>query len=287
MKKNIIILLSVFILQALFLSMPVRSQDIDSCWCIPCYNTQYMEFYNRDTLAIDTCGIIEELGSSSELDNYNNDWCELVRSQESPIVRRLVWYKRYYSKRGWSFSFQVMAIDLPWAPHDSIVECSWEDIDSSYTNIRDAFERLEKKYGEFYFIKKDPEDTITYLSQTFKLRFDNWVNTIEVYDSLKTIPQIVPGVNVFHFVDGLSIDQTSEKIFEVYPNPSENKIIIKFNEEPENINIINIFSIDGNLQISQPIQFPADNIQVDISELSDGVYFVVYKNQRTKIVVRR
>jgi hypothetical protein len=270
----------------LFLSVesPVQTEDLDPCWIIPCLDTEYMQGINPDTLAIDTCGFYEESGIYFN----SHEWCELIRSYESPIVLQFITQKRYYSKRGWKIIFKVNALNFPWAPEDSILECSWNDIDTAYPEIREKFQIIEDKYGIFKLRKVYPADTITEQSRRFSLHFPNFVNTIDVGTALMNIPKSVStGPRLFDCVTGASDDQTSNNIFEIYPNPSEDKLIIKFNEEPIDKKYINIYSMDGKLQISQLIQYSSETIDIDTSELINGIYLVIYNNQQTKIVIRR
>lgn len=272
----------------LFLSVesPVQTEDLDPCWIIPCLDTEYMQEINPDTLAIDTCGFYVESGGYY-FNSY--DWCEEIRSQKNALVLQFGTQKRYYSKRGWSLEFEVMAIKLPWAPEDSILECNWDAIDTAYPEIRKGFQNIENQYGSFKLRKRYPADTSsnTAVSQRFHLHFENWVNSVEINNILFNIPNLVSGIYLFDCVTGVTDDQTSENIFEVYPNPSEDKIIIKFNEEPIDKKYINIYSMDGKLQISQLIQYSSETIDIDTSKLINGIYLVIYNNQQTKIVIRR
>jgi hypothetical protein len=277
----------------LFLSVesPVQTEDLDPCWIIPCLDTEYMQGINPDTLAIDTCGFYVESGGYY----FNShDWCEEIRSQKNALVLQFITQKRYYSKRGWHLRFEVMAIKLPWAPEDSILECNWNAIDTAYPEIRQGFQELEEKYGNLILRKSDPCDTTysyySYKSQIFTVHFQNWLNTVEVAEALNNIPKSVGGFSGYFDVTTSFIIENegkSNSLFEVYPNPSENKITIKINEINNNNNSINIYSLDGKLQITQLIQYSSETIDIDTSKLINGIYLVIYNNQQTKIVIRR
>ena len=83
--------------------------------------------------------------------------------------------------------------------------------------------------------------------------------------------------------DGLSIKQSREStnlVFQVYPNPSSGKIKITNDAENtgnENVFQLKVFDIRGEVVLSQEIKaFPYD---INISSEPDGLYFIRISSQ--------
>ena len=67
-------------------------------------------------------------------------------------------YNHWYSKRYEAY-FKVDAFHLGYGNPDSVLIVHLEDIDTTYSALRDSFHSIYTKWGAFYFQKIHPEDT--------------------------------------------------------------------------------------------------------------------------------
>jgi hypothetical protein len=77
----------------------------------------------------------------------------------------------------------------------------------------------------------------------------------------------------------LSTDQLEDISFQVYPNPTENQIFLKGNENFSDFEI-QIVNIHG--QIVQKTQYTVESQSIDVSNLESGVYFIHLSNDSKK-----
>jgi arabinogalactan endo-1,4-beta-galactosidase len=71
-------------------------------------------------------------------------------------------------------------------------------------------------------------------------------------------------------------------VFNVYPNPS--KSIITINALENRVNTIKIYSLNGNILIEKKGNYK--NLEVDISKLTAGIYFIKINNKVLKKIVK-
>ncbi len=84
-----------------------------------------------------------------------------------------------------------------------------------------------------------------------------------------------------------SIDnENSDMGVEVYPNPTNGIVNLSIAGNISNSLEINIFDIAGKVVISKTHESGTENVKIDMSELSDGVYFVKIYNG-SDIVVKK
>ena len=84
------------------------------------------------------------------------------------------------------------------------------------------------------------------------------------------------------FVQTLSIDESSQSMFQIFPNPAKNELNIKFNTRLLENTFLEVFDIQGKLIMSkQEIENSYEN-RVDVSALQAGMYFVVIKTNSFK-----
>ncbi|MEP7197340.1 MAG: T9SS type A sorting domain-containing protein [Saprospiraceae bacterium] len=62
--------------------------------------------------------------------------------------------------------------------------------------------------------------------------------------------------------------------FIIYPNPSNNKVIIHWNEELSDVNKVVVLSITGQRLIQKSVVTGAHELQIDIEHLNEGLYLV-------------
>ena len=68
-------------------------------------------------------------------------------------------------------------------------------------------------------------------------------------------------------------DYTSPLDFEIYPNPTKNKLQIKCSEFKTESGIIEILSLDGKKIIEKEIETGTENIELVLNNLKSGMYF--------------
>ncbi|MCZ2131811.1 MAG: hypothetical protein LC116_01235, partial [Bacteroidetes bacterium] len=97
-----------------------------------------------------------------------------------------------YAKGWFSVSFTKCVIEPEYAPADSSVYVSWQDIDTNFYNLRNFFDSLEQQFGEFTLLKVMPQITDTSLpgSKEYHLRFDNEVHIESVELFFDGAPEI-------------------------------------------------------------------------------------------------
>ena len=99
-------------------------------------------------------------------------------------------FNHLYSQRWFSLDFAYYVIDVPSAPHDTILEMSWTAIDTSYSALRTAFSNLESKFGTLVLRKDIPDrvDSSAQASRLYSVRFVNYVCVDSVLDYLDSFP---------------------------------------------------------------------------------------------------
>lgn len=84
-------------------------------------------------------------------------------------------------------------------------------------------------------------------------------------------------VKVYDFDQVLNIPHPKQEKFIIYPNPAKDKFIVKNNHNDNSLNL-KIFDTKGQFVLS------SSNTSIDVSELSEGVYFVEIISEKGKQV---
>jgi hypothetical protein len=182
----------------LFISLNVgkaMGQSISPCLIIVPSDTV---FFNSDSTAIDTCGLTNNYSQGSR--EYAMEYI----TQQTPGT----WGPNIYASHWWLIKFNQPAIKLPWATSDSIIEVSWQAIDSLDTNLRNGFQSLQQQFGSFVLRKEIPYDTAGQNSQAFLLRFSQYHNVDSVDNFIKSIDSTIvcSFQGTFHQLDYLPAD---------------------------------------------------------------------------------
>jgi hypothetical protein len=126
--------------------------------CLTLWKNVYPHYPNRDSVMIDTCGGLRQM----------------------------------FAKRMFRIEFDYYAI-LPTtvATHDTILEFSWNAIDSSFPAIRSAFHYLDTHWGGLHLLKPHAQisDTADITRRVFGLTFDNYVPVDSIVAYLSTVSQ--------------------------------------------------------------------------------------------------
>jgi hypothetical protein len=99
-------------------------------------------------------------------------------------------YGQTYAKQWYHVFFDYYILPTPEGPADTIIDRTWRDIDPTYTSIRNGFDSLEYKYGNFILRKFQPDvrDSSSGGDKIFLVRFDNYVNVDSAERDLDSLP---------------------------------------------------------------------------------------------------
>ena len=81
-----------------------------------------------------------------------------------------------------------------------------------------------------------------------------------------------------------SVDDTDKSIFSIYPNPAGNFINISHSGYSSNLNV-RIFNLTGQKMLEQ--RFSGNDLSIDISSLSPGVYLISLENETDGKIIKR
>lgn len=94
-------------------------------------------------------------------------------------------FGQQYAKGSFQIGFTYYILPTPDGPEDTIIERTWQDIDTNYSSVRNEFDTLEQQYGSYFFRRDEPHvnDTSLGRKSRFFIRFDNYVpiDTIKAY----------------------------------------------------------------------------------------------------------
>jgi hypothetical protein len=94
-------------------------------------------------------------------------------------------------------------------------------------------------------------------------------------DSLFNIPNSIP--------TGISNNKTLTKGYRVYPNPASNLVVVETNNLTEELNEIIIFNVLGNIVEKFSNINNNSKIELDLTNLNSGLYFVQIGSQISKL----
>jgi hypothetical protein len=250
-------------------------QEIPDCMCPPLKHPPSGYLVNQDSsIVIDTCGIW-----------YPFSNCDFVYWGNVFSLHGKEAQDRIYAKNTWLIWFDVKAIPLPEAPSDSVIEVTWEDIDSlNYPEIRDSLKSIEQIYGPFKLIKVDPQFTEPPYGQDFHIYFDNYVNVNFLIKKFRDCP-----FTHCDFLSWLADDYPS------YVSENNNGIelppqilvlgnYLSITNQSINKHNIKIYAING-FEIKENDYSLIDNkIFINLKNISNGFYFILIDNEVYKFI---
>jgi len=126
---------------------------------------------------------------------YNNPDSVMVDSCQNPPA--------IFVRKWFGIIFENYIIDLPAAPEDSLLDVTWESISSSFTLIRNDFEAIENKFGNYTLRKVNPQiiDSTHLGSKYFKVSFNNYVNKDSVINFFRTCH----GLNDYWYINNVFV----------------------------------------------------------------------------------
>jgi hypothetical protein len=216
---------------------------------------------------IDTCGF-----DFSPLPNLCSEGLT-----SAGLYVRLAKERRFYTKNRVRVTLFVPAI-IPWPDSpDSSVVVLWTAIDTSYAEIRAGFQRIEQYFGLFKL------KAVRYYSdkqeQWFAMLFDNYVNGLDVKDSLNIIPNTMGWCMDFFEIPANAVEENlqTESILS-----TSNEIIIP---ATTGRTTIELFSVGGVLL--RQLTTDASNVTLDVSEFPIGLYFLKINSTIRKLILQR
>ncbi|MEO6938700.1 MAG: T9SS type A sorting domain-containing protein [Candidatus Kapaibacterium sp.] len=217
--------------------------------CLTLWKNVYPDYPNPDSVMIDTCGGLRQM----------------------------------FAKRMFRIVFDYYAIfPTTVATHDTILEFSWNAIDSSFPAIRSAFHYLDTHGGTLHLLKQHAQisDTSDITRRVIGLTFDNYVPVDSIVQYLSAIPLVKvtfiskPGVITRVNTTGPPIGVQ----LQIYPNPSRNWIRFEMTSKKGLANV-ELHDICGRNMHVPIIAEKNGHVSMDIHLLPEGVFVVSTGNE--------
>lgn len=95
------------------------------------------------------------------------------------------------------------------------------------------------------------------------------------------------GINMLKSCFLNSVPEEQNDLFLVlYPNPASDYVNLLFESIPESASVLSVTDMQGKVLFTQPIASAQTDFQIHVSDLPDGVYFLII-NSETKLYQRR
>ncbi|TAL66796.1 MAG: T9SS type A sorting domain-containing protein [Bacteroidetes bacterium] len=192
-------------------------------------------------------------------------------------------HKVLYAYKWYYVILPVGALNVPWAPGDSLIYRDWRDIDSSFTELRNGFQLIENKFGPFIMKKQYPDeiDTSSIGSRSWYIKFEEYFNidSIVYYLGGFIDPRYVSyDMRAYRLADNVNDTNAILKplIINLYPNPSDGYIIVDFYDNKYGLHEIEIYNEINNKVYQYSFINSNDNIMINLnlSFLPNGLYFL-------------
>ncbi len=263
MKTIFKILLVISILTA-FAQYTKAGDTLDTCWTMVYPDDPQHGYLNPDSVLYDSC----QCNDIYKCDSFSaQPWFEFSFIENDPY-------------------------NFPSFPTDTIIETTWQILDTNYVELRNLFQSLENVFGPFIFRKKFPHliDSTSLGNRTYLIKFQNYCNIFYVvnylkYDSLLYEPYYKN--HCVHLVGTVDDEITKNLIFSIYPIPCND--ILNFSLYTQNLLMYKLYFVDifGNkYQIKEnELILPGEQkIQINTEFLSDGIYLCAIDTGRYKII---
>ncbi|TAL69617.1 MAG: hypothetical protein EPN82_06160, partial [Bacteroidetes bacterium] len=138
-------------------SQNVKAADtLNPCWTMYFPDDPANGYYNPDSVLYDSCYCKDRINYGCD-SIYAKQWYEIIFNNKDP------------------FGF-------PQFPKDTIIETTWQVLNTNYVELRNMFQGLENIYGSFILRKDHPEDTNSWSlgSRNYLIKFQNYVHIIKV-----------------------------------------------------------------------------------------------------------
>lgn len=259
-----------FLLVIFFLSFFAQNanaeEKLDTCWTMFYPHKPEWGYFNPDSVLWDTC--------------------------------KCKWYEQFqcsyiYARQWFDITFlNKDPFHFPKTHPDSILETTWQNLDSNYTELRNMFQNVEIIFGPFILIKEFPEniDSTSLASRCYKFKFQNYCQLDSVIQYIDTSGLVYDCYYRFaaYHDDYYYVDDLNNSKFEaiLFPNPCNDFLNIKTDKNFPNSFTIEIIDVLGN--IIEAIYINNKNeqdIKINTSNLSDGIYFLRFGDKVKSFIV--
>jgi len=118
-------------------------------------------------------------------------------------------------------------------------------------------------------------------------QFSHWESNGLINDTLNSIFLDTLSATVInfkaHFVSTTGVNETEPSVFQIYPNPSSEYVIIKGSQNSPKINQFRLFDVLGKEFYLDNKQIGSNEYWINISNLSAGVYLIKYQTDDGKL----
>ncbi|MFC2107349.1 glycosyl hydrolase family 18 protein [Bacteroidota bacterium] len=255
-------------------------------------------FYNPDNL------LWEPNSFSPYYSFYNNAWYQCFHPSVKELGYRydLINYRSFAGLGIWALSYDDGYTELWQLIEDKFTDCS---VDKIRDTIFDSGGPAWNYYNDeeyLYTIRSEGAASINLWFEQFELEdeYDSlWIydgpdNTFPLLAGLSgnTFPALVsssgsamtiqfysdhattfPGWTAIWEAVGVGVEENMFETFEIYPNPAETYFYCRFHI-PYSICSIWIYDVRGEIVRMIDVSEGNSDVRIDVSDLSDGVYFV-------------
>ena len=241
-----------------------KAQIIDTCWTMYFPNEPANGYFNPDSVLYDSCYCKDRINYGCD-SVYAKQWFEIIFNNKDP------------------FGF-------PQFPEDTIIETTWQELDSSYVDLRNMFQGLENIYGQFILRKRYPEiiDSNSLGSRGYLIKFQNYVHIIKVLNYFHDSQQL----NDYGYRnrciwirDDVNENQDSLNNFTLEPNPCNNYLKISFTSDNNNNIILKIIDLLGNVYYqTKNSQFNNKTLNINTETFPVGIYICIIEIGKNRII---
>jgi len=234
-------------------------------------------FTNKTFALNDSC--LHILGSGFE-NYYNPDKVKI-----DSCVNSLTFGKWYAKKTFIFFTNAYIFQDKPILLSNGY---TWQDLDTSFPTIRNAFRELEKNFGPYFFKRFNDgiNDSDHIRAPGFTIEFKNYVPA----DSVSTIIFYIDSVSSCELLDKpglLNINEPTKTHMKITFNQGKTLLTIELLKKLQNNNFIKIYNIQGICLLERRAKDNDNIIQIDIASLKTGVYILNINYQIFKFFIMR
>jgi hypothetical protein len=226
-------------------------QTDDSCLCL--YQDYYPGlWYNPDSVMVDSC---------------------------SPYI----WDIPLYAKRWYRINLDSDYFHFPAAPIDTIIQTTWQQLDTIYDTARAEFDSLQRQYGPFVLRKFYPDRTTGEESGAYHIGFDSLLQVDAVLTTLEGLIDESADFSSFPNPIDNAVNSTASggiKLPSVYPNPFSQSATITFtcpNQGPTQVSVVNLLGVEVALLFSGDLDAGEHTFSWDAHEMPPGMYGCVVR----------
>jgi len=183
-------------------------------------------------------------------------------------------YLTEFSKNKFTAAFLYYIIPDSFAPNEDTATHTWQDIDTTYSNLRKGFDTIEQRFGAFTLqhMSENAPDT-NKDGKTWWVNFDMYANIDSVFSYLLRLRDINPLLGAGFegypsFYESVDMD-SSKNSMSIWPEPGNSQLFIEGLEPSDKI----LFYDPLGRQISLPSFSTNGVLTVDVSKLPNGSYY--------------